>query len=264
MIRRAFPVRFDSIAESGRNRPLRISVETADHSEHDVFLKASARPELGVEGLANELLACCLAADLGLPVTEPFLVELDAEWIASIEDSATRQMLRESVPIAFGSKSAGAQWRIWTGTDVITEERKADALEILAFDAYIDNDDRNSRRPNCLLKGDEFRIIDHELAFKIRLKRFPVPEPWKPGYLDRLVAAGGHIFGAKLRRKVLDFEPVSQRWAHLTDERLQAYRTAVPPEWAPAHDAIEDALAHIHTIHDRLDACLAELQRVLT
>jgi hypothetical protein len=62
MIRRAVPTRFDRPAEAGRNVPLLVAVETNDGAEHEVFLKASGRPELGIEGLANEALARNLRA----------------------------------------------------------------------------------------------------------------------------------------------------------------------------------------------------------
>lgn len=117
--------------------------------------------------MANESLAACLAGDLGLPINEPFLVELDPAWVAAISDHETQKMLERSSPVAFASKSAGPQWRIWSAADRITGAREAAALEILAFDASIENDDRKPSNPNCLVKGDALRIIDHELAFRI-------------------------------------------------------------------------------------------------
>ena len=155
MIRRASPVRFDRISESGRNRPLRVLLETADSQEHEAFVKVSAAPELGVEGLANEALAACLAADLGLPINEPFLVELDRAWVESIPDSSIRGMLQNSVTVAFGSRAAGSQWKVWSASDILTSDRRPAALAIFAFDAWIENDDRRPSNPNCLVKGGE-------------------------------------------------------------------------------------------------------------
>jgi hypothetical protein len=124
---------------------------------------------------------------------------VDPEWVSAIGDLETREMLERSSPVAFACKSAGSQWREWSAADRITGARETAALEILAFDAYIDNDDRKPSNPNCLLKGDAFRIIDHELAFRIRQKLFPRPEPWKAGYLQRLTGRDGHLFGADLK-----------------------------------------------------------------
>lgn len=264
MIRRAVPVRYDRIASTGRNKPLLITVETSDGQEHEVYLKASARPELGVEGLANEALAACLAGDLGLPINEPFLVPLDPQWVNAIPDPATRLMLQQSAPIGFASKSHGPQWKVWSPGDALTAGRQPTALEILAFDAYIGNDDRIPSNPNCYVKGDAFRIIDHELAFRIKLKLFPRLEPWKSGNLAALVLPQGHIFGARLKGKALDYSAIRQAWATLSDRRFLDYQSALPPEWAAAQSAINDALTHLRTVRDRIDDCLAELERALT
>jgi hypothetical protein len=156
-------------------------------------------------------------------------------------------------------KSAGPQWRIWSAADRITGARETVALEILAFDAYIDNDDRKPSSPNCLLKGDAFRIIDHELAFRITQKLFPRPEPWNTGYLQRLTGPDGHLFGADLRGRNLDFEPIRQAWSSISDERLRT----LPPEWAEARAAMDAAVAHLRTVRERFGDCLVELRRAL-
>jgi hypothetical protein len=264
VIRRASPIRYDRIAESGRNRPLRVLLETPDRQEHEAFIKVSASPELGVEGLANEALAACLAGDLGLPINEPFLVELNEEWVETIPDPALQQIIRDSVPVAFGCKAAGTQWKLWSSSDVLTVDRRPSALAIFAFDAYIENDDRKPSNSNCLVKGGEFRIIDHELAFRIRQKLFPRPEPWRQGYVERLVGPDGHVFGAKLKGQDLDLTPVRTAWTDLPDERLAAYLSALPAEWGAANEAMKAALTHLRMVRDRIDECLAELERALT
>jgi HipA-like kinase len=263
VIRRASPVRFDRLAESGRNRPLRVTLETADGQEHEAFVKVSAG-ELGIEGLANEALAACLAGDLGLPINDPFLVELDPAWVSSIRDSSVLRMVQNSAPVAFGCRAAGSQWKLWSASDILTPDRRPMALAILAFDAYIENDDRRPTNSNCLVKGGEFRIIDHELAFRIQLKLFPRPEPWRQGYLERLVGQDGHAFGAKLKgQQGLDFAPLKAAWMALPDKRLAAYLSALPAEWSAANEAMKAALAHIRVVRDRIEDCIAELQRVL-
>jgi len=51
------------------------------------------------------------------------------------------------------------------------------AAEVLVFDAIVQNPDRRADNPNCLVRGDEIRIIDHELAFSHGLVIGSVP-PW--------------------------------------------------------------------------------------
>lgn len=263
-MRRAFPVRFDRVATTGRNKPLLVTVETDDGIEHEAYVKASARPELGIEGLANEALAACLAADLGLPITEPFLVELDPQWVATIPDRETRAMLEASVPLGFGSKAAGPQWKVWSRGDKMLSVRSAMALRIFAFDTFIENDDRKPSNPNCLLKGDEIRIIDHELAFRIRMKLFPKPEPWKLGGLQRHISHDGHLFGLALKGLGLDFSNVKSTWSNLSDSHIMGYCSGMPTEWSAATEAVYAAVQHVRMVRDRLDDCLAEMQRVLT
>ncbi|MGT2502835.1 HipA family kinase [Bradyrhizobium guangxiense] len=90
MIRRALPIRFSRLAETGRTKPLRAVVETDDGSEHEVVMKISSGIELGVEGLMNEMLGATLAADLGLPVPEPFFVEISPEFCQSMPSGELR------------------------------------------------------------------------------------------------------------------------------------------------------------------------------
>jgi hypothetical protein len=264
MIRRAVPIRYDRVAEAGRNRPLLITVETDDGVEHEAFLKASGSPELGVEGLANEAVAASVAGDLGLPINEPFLVELDPNWISAIRDPEIREMLEQSVPVAFASTSAGPQWHVWSAGDRLHSGRRPAALAILAFDAYIANDDRRPSNPNCLVKGNAFQIIDHELAFRIRQKLFPPPEPWRPGGLQQLVGPDGHLFGAGLKGHSHDFASIRLAWSELSEARMREYCALIPPEWEDARPAIETALTHLRQVRDRIDECLAELERALT
>jgi hypothetical protein len=268
LVRRGTAVRFDRLAEGGRNEPLRIVVEMDDDAtEREVFLKPSGRPELGIEGMANELLASCVAGHLGLPICEPVLVQLSPEWIASVPQHGIREMLDNSCSIAFGSTSAGEGWRRWTSDDKILGDRRPVALGIFVFDAFTENSDRSVGNPNLLVRGDTFRIIDHELCFRIRMQLFPRPEPWREGYLTRLVAPGNdaHAFGTLLRGdRLIDVPALEAPWTSLSDEALSAYGALMPPEWGTAAAAIDDALTHLRQVRDRIDQCLAEVQRALT
>lgn len=266
MIRIAEIETFHDEAEYGRTRPLRVSVRSDDGERHEAFLKLSARIEVGVEGLSNEVLAACVAGDLGLPIPEPFLVTLSKEWIASVPDLAVRTALAASAGVAFASKAAGRQWQLWRRGDQMTTARQQTALEIFAFDAFIANDDRKfaHNKPNCLVRGDQFRIIDHEAAFCLKLKLFPKVEPWRPLYLASWTQPDDHIFGAKLLgRPALDFPVVKGKWKALSDARLGQFRKALPAEWSASKDAVDLALAHIAKVRDQIEECVDEVKRAL-
>lgn len=267
MIKRADAIRFDRLAEQGRNEPLRVTVETDEGDELEVFLKPSGRPEVGFEGMANELLAACVAGHLGLPVCEPVAVHMSDAWIASIQNPSIQAVLQRSCPIAFASRAAGNAWRRWTGEDRLIGERRAVALGIFAFDSFTENRDRIVSNPNLLVRGDEFRIIDHELCFRIRQCLFPRPEPWRVGYLQDQVTPGasGHVFGALLRGdRHVEIEPLRAIWTSLSDDALKAYGACIPVEWVSAADAVGDALTHLRAVRDRIDECLLEIERALS
>lgn len=266
MIRYADAVRFDRLAERGRNEPLRVTAEADNGDEIELFLKPSGRPEVGVEGMANELFASCIGGHLGLPVCEPIAVRMSPEWIASVQNPMLRQVLANSAPVAFGSVAAGNAWRRWTADDKLIGERRPAALGIFVFDNFIENRDRIVSNPNLLIRGDSFRVIDHELCFRIRQCLFPRPEPWRIGYLQGAVAPGdsGHVFGTLLKSdRHLDYMAPREAWAGLSDDALNDYAACLPDEWAAATDAIDDAVTHLRRVRDRIDECLLEVERAL-
>ncbi len=262
MIRRSFATRYDRRADAGRNNPLRVTVETPDGEEHEVYLKVSGSPELSVTGLAAEALAACIAGHVGLPVCKPLLVEIGKPWITTVADPRTRALLEESNPVAFGSTAAGRDWKLWSAKDSLTSSRRQTALEILAFDVFVENPDRKPSNPNLLVRGDEFRIFDHELSLRT-IGIFPRPEPWKPGYLKLLLQPDRHVFIGRLRASELDLEAVRVAWSRLTDERLYLFVASLPMEWNEAASFVEAAISHVRMVRDRIEDCLAEIGRVL-
>ena len=229
MIRRVEAIEFRGTADTGRNAPLIIVGEYNDGELVEAYLKPSGRPELGIEGMANELFASCVAGHLGLPICEPLLVSITEEWIDSVPDALLQNVLRRSSPIAFASKSAGEGWRIWSTEDRIIGERRQAALGIFAFDAFTGNDDRRAEKPNLLVRGDALRMIDHELCFKIRMKLFPRLAPWELGNLSNLLIPERNILGPALRGdRLIDVQALRPGWSGLSDDCLADYEAVTP------------------------------------
>ena len=239
-----------------------MAVETPDGKEHEVYLKASGAPELSISGLVAEALAACIAGQVGLPVCRPFLVELLPDWVATVTDASARDMLVRSNPVAFGSTAAGTGWKPWSAEDSVTAARRQSALEILAFDAFIENPDRKPSNPNLLVKGDEFRVIDHELALRV-IGIFPRPEPWRVGYLNLLTQSDAHVFHGRIKAADVSLEAVRAAWETLTDDCLADFEASLPMEWNEATQMVTAALSHVRMVRDRIDDCLAEIGRVL-
>ena len=263
MLTRVTATEYARPATNGRTKPILLVGTDAAGEEFELYAKLSARCEQGATHLEREAIAACLAGDLGLPVPQPFLVELPPAWVAALPDSDLRAAMAASLPVAFGSRLVGPQFATWNAGFSLRPEMVATALGIFVFDAIIQNNDRREGNANCLVLGEHLRIIDHELAFAHRLMLFWQP-PWQLGALQALVNPGAHIFRDKLRRAVLDYAPIRAAWAALSDERVEGYASSLPAEWS---DAAADAAAAIRLIkdaRDHIDGCLTEIQRVLT
>ena len=263
MLTRATATEFGRVANSGRTKPVMLVCADSTEADIEVYAKLSVRCEQGVTHLAREAIAACLAADLGLPIPRPYLVEMSPAWIASIPDAEMRATMADSCPIAFGSRGAGSQFGTWHAGIMVRPGMVAVALGIFVFDAIIQNDDRRLGNPNCLVRGEQVRIIDHELAFTHRLLIEWQP-PWQLGALRRLAEPGAHIFREPLRRRDRDFTSIRAAWAGLPDSRIERYATALPIEWAAAEPDVAAAISLIKGARDHIDACLTEIERVLT
>ena len=263
MLNRVTAQEFVRLARNGRTRPVMLVCADATGIEVELFAKLSARCEQGATNLAREVIAACLAGDLGLPVPEPFLVDLPPVWVASVADADLRLAIARSVPVAFGSRLAGQQFAAWHGGVQLSPAMVPGALAIFVFDAIIQNPDRRDGNPNCLIMGEQLRIIDHELAFAHRLVIGWRP-PWDIGGLQEFMTPGKHIFREKLRKHELDFVPVRAAWSTLSDDRIDSYAASIPAEWEAATTDVADAIHFIKDVRDHIDGCLTELQRVLT
>lgn len=264
MLDRLQPVQFDRLATSGRTKPGRVTCEAVDGAIVEVVVKLSQRCDRGVSSLAMEAIGACLAGDLGLPIPQPYVVELDAEWIDTIPDAAWAASARQSSPAAFGSTVISNGFAPWITNTPIVGQTTDLAAAIFLFDAVIDNPDRRDGNPNCLMRGDDLRIIDHELAFPDTALLIGWRPPWALGALQHLTNPGAHIFRELLSRREVEWEPIEASWQGLSDARLNEYGAALPHEWVDARPAVHAALDKVRNVRDHIAECVAEVRRVLS
>jgi hypothetical protein len=263
MLETVTPVRFHATVTSGRTRPARVECEKTDGTLVEVVAKFAGGCDRGDIALAMEMVAACLAADLGLPVPKPYLLAIDPAWVGTIPDAAYRAIVARSGSMAYGSTEVGSDYRAWTPSDRLTPQQVPVALAIFCFDAFINNPDRRDDNPNCLVKDQHLRIFDHELTFVYKGILF-WQEPWKVSALAPFASPGRHIFYAKLKGHQVDMAPIRGAWATLSDERLASYKGSVPAAWSSAGTAVDDAISLIRGVRDHIDDALAEVRRVLT
>ncbi|WP_395697214.1 HipA family kinase [Methylocella sp.] len=263
MLKRVSPIQYDRAATRGRTGPLFITCEGNDGSAVEVVAKFSGGCDQGNINLAREVIGACLAGDLGLPVPEPFLIDIPTDWAATIPDGNERAKVQRSSSVAFGSRAMTRQFNVWTPGNLISEIMLALAAGIFVFDGIIQNPDRKSDNPNCLVRGDELRIFDHELAFAHGLIIGWKP-PWVIGGLKPMEANGNHIFRAGLKGRSIDFGPIRTIWTGLSDAQIADYEGALPAEWTDVASAAASATKLIRDARDNIDAVLEEVKRVLS
>lgn len=227
------------------------------------MVKCSAGCEQGVFNLAAEAIGACLAGDLGLPVPEPFLVDLDPAFISAVTEPAQKQRMAASNPVAFGSKLMPSQYTTWSTGMSLSISMLPVAAAVFAYDGIAQNFDRRDGNPNCKVKGDQIRIFDHDMAFANYLPILFWQPPWTVGGLKHFEKNGAHIFWSGLKGKQIDFDPIRQSWAALSDAQIKGYGLALPPNWGGAAKIIDSALQLIQDARDNIDACISEIQRVL-
>lgn len=261
MLETVTPVRYHLAVATGRTRPARIECEKSDGTLLEVVAKFSAGCDHREVGLSMEVVAACLAADLGLPVPQPYLLDMHPAFIATVPDAGQRTLMTASSRVAFGSTEAGNGFHIWSAADKITDDMLPLALGVFCLDAFIVNDDRRDTNPNLLARGRDVRIIDHESSFVHKMLLGWQP-PWCLGGLAPLTTPGHHILYAHLKGRTLDLSPVEQAWAGISDARLVVYKNSVPHQWAAAA-AVDDAVNLIRDVRDNITGALAEVRRIL-
>ncbi len=263
MLSHVTAIRFDGRVQSGRTVPCRLTCEAADGAEVEVVAKLSDGCDRKVTALVMEAIAAMLASDLDLPVPEPFLVALEPEFIAGLPDETVAAMARRSNPVAFGSKHLPPGYTSWPVGKSIPKDAIATAAEIFAFDALIVNDDRRPANPNCLFSGSSLAIYDHEMAF-FSEGIIGWQPPWKIGSLESFKQTRRHLFSEQLCGKAVNFDRFAGAWLAVTDERLAAYRVALPDAWNSAGQHADQALMYIGQVRDNIEAALQEARRVIS
>ena len=263
MLTRLHPVEFVRQAPTGKTQPAFLLCEDAQGQEIEVIAKLSAKSERGLAGLAMEVVVACLAGDLGIPVPQPFLVELDPDWIEAIRpvNASWAAAAQNGSQLAFASKRLPDGFSAWIPGSTITEALRGTTAEVLLLDAVMKNADRRRDNPNCLKRGDAIFIIDHELCFPEFL--LGLGDAWSIGGLQPLSTPGWHIFGDALHGKEIDWAPTIDAWSNLSDAMVNDYGGAVPLEWGDAMPVVQAAIDRIKLARDNVEACTTEVQRVL-
>lgn len=84
---------FHGPVKTGKTALALMTCVQADGSEVELVVKFAAGCEGGTGALLREAVVAFMAADLDLPVPEPFLVKLEPDFVATIPDGGERYRL---------------------------------------------------------------------------------------------------------------------------------------------------------------------------
>jgi hypothetical protein len=254
----------------GKTAPALVTCVQADGSDVELVVKFAGGCEGGTGALLREAVAALVAADLDLPVPEPFVVNLGPEFVATIPVTDDRCRLAKQHAAAslgwnYGSKKLPAGFLTILKGQPIPLALMPAAAEILAFDTFIANPDRTVQNPNCQSNGREFAIFDHELAFRTEGVLFWRP-PWERGGVtfpkgqpDNL----RHVFLDQVRGSKQDLRRLGGAFDLLTDARLNEYHSALPAEWLGDGSDFGRILEYIQALKQNVSSAIGNLSEAL-
>lgn len=255
-------LRFDRALGTGRTKPLVIECvkDSGDGKERrSLVIKSKALPEVTPSGMFCEIVGNLLARDFGIDTPMPGLVRLSPAFVEVANRALGNYKLRleagmgvgcELLPKGFVSPIAGFSLR---------EEEIPQAAQIYGYDLIVQNPDRHSRNPNCLMKGNRLVAIDFNLAFSFIVPLFgKQPEPWE---LSHHKFANEHLFRRGLRNKKVSWRPIVDAVRNIKRTRIEAFCAALPPEWQTWTGIVCEHLMNIKENASKLEI---ELQRSLS
>lgn len=254
----------------GKTAPSLVTCAQDDGKQVELVVKFAGGCEAGIGSLLREAVAALIAADLDLPVPEPFLVKVEPDFVATIPETDERYRLARKNAVAsvgwnFGSKKLPPGFATIPKERPISQAMMPMAAEILAFDTFIANPDRTVENPNCQSNGREFGIFDHELAFRTEGVLFWKP-PWENGGIsfpkgqpDHL----RHVFLDELRGSEPDFRRFAGAFDVLTEDRLNEYLDALPKEWVGNGGDLGRILDYVRALKENMDPVINHLNEAL-
>jgi hypothetical protein len=206
----------------------------------------------GVKALVAELIAGEIGRALGLLVPEIVLVDFDPRLAAAEPDQEIRELLQRSSGVNVGLDFLPGS----LGFDPAAGFKPPRELcaDVVWFDAFVTNVDRDARNTNMLVWHKRLWLIDHGSALYIHHTwRDPAAHAVKP-----MVEIRKHVLLPFAGSIVEADERLAPK---LTSALLGSIIEAVPDDWLPAEPGLPDAASHRAAYLDYLERRLAAPRR---
>jgi HipA-like kinase len=216
--------------------------------------------ESGVVGLMCELVASLLAKELGLPVPEPAVVEVDpsiAELLPQ-DDHRLAETIRRSGGLNFATRVVVGGLGTWPVDRAIPGAIRSVAMEIFAFDALTQNADRRFDNPNLLSSNEQVYMIDHDQAFSFLYALNANAPAWNVvglGFLEQ------HVFYRGLKGKPADLGRFREALQSLSDAKIDSISEDIPDEWR--NEKLPRVISHIKDARDHAEELVEQVTRRL-
>jgi hypothetical protein len=188
----------------------------------------------------------------------PALIEFDSLLADATPDIAIAGRIRASMGLNFGTHFLAPGYVTWRKNDSVPLSLRQTAIEIMAFDAVIDNADRWQEKPNLLWKDDEMFVFDHEVAFAFTRLIGTTPPPFDDAGMSFL---RNHPLYAGMRGQDIDLRRFIGELESWSDEEIAALCDGAPPEFGTMY--LEKLRQWFTNARDRAQHLVDAIRRIL-
>lgn len=225
-----WPEMYHETLGSGANKPMLITgVDEKTGQSDDYVVKIKAGERMGPDASFRELLACFLAMEVGIPVVKPAAVNIDNEFVLTVNDREENKRLQSSIGLNFGSTYVKNK-QVIPKNGVLNDKQVKYGLDIFWFDMLIQNLDRTFEKQNLFSSGNEIIIFDHELAFSFLILIGGDPEPWVVTR-NKLGNWNDLFLPSKIHKKKINADDISERLDKLEDKFWNKAEELIPTDW---------------------------------
>ena len=251
--------RFGGIAQGGATEPAMMGCLNSRNEELDVYVKFSSN-NCPSGGLVRDLIGCLVAKFLGLRAGIPVLVDVPRDLIDAIRpvSPSSSSRMQQSVSPAFGSISLGSGYQLFQRPVPSSYSIRDQIVEMWAFDQLIMNPDRSDVKPNCLIKGENLALIDHEKSLSIAGLGFLFFPPWDHRWTPNF----RHLVHETIRGGALPLARIKDAWSRLDEANLSGICAQVPRTWD--QEITKEIKAYLSDLHSNLDQAFINIEKAMT
>jgi hypothetical protein len=180
-------IQFHRPMDRGLNKPFLVTgMSSDDGSRENIVVKSRAGYADKPDAMLREVFGLLLARALGLTAPEPVFVEIQQglDWGAA-DHPAHAELIRQSIGWNVGTIHLGNAWKPWS----VGSKPRSLASETLetayAFDAMVQNSDREPDNPNMLWRGDTLALLDFDKAFAYLRTEEAEDRPWRKTLINQ-------------------------------------------------------------------------------